>query len=149
MGNPITSTTLLVIGTVAEGTKAFQQTQAANAKMEALKLQSKQSTVKHQQEVLTNMDILEKTLQAQTAEATTRGVSLGSLSFEAIQRDTINEAAKAERNLDLEESIFQKSLKIEKKNVQTSLFANLFGDIAAVGFDFARYQASVPKTKQG
>lgn len=140
-------TALVVMAVTAEGAKAFSQTKAASSQGKALDLQSKQSALKYNQEQINNLDILEKTLQAQEAEATTRGVSLASQSFAAIQADTLAKGGKQSENLEMEESLYQRGLGIEKKNIKKTLFANLFGDVAAVGFDFARYRASVPKGK--
>jgi len=140
-------TALLVMGVAAEGVKAFGQTKAASSQRKALDLQSKQSALKYNQEQINNLDILEKTLQAQEAEATTRGVSLSSQSFSAIQADTLAKGGKQAENLEMEESLYQRGLGIEKKNIKKTLFANLFGDVAAVGFDFAKYASSIPKKK--
>lgn len=142
-----TATALLVMGIAAEGVKAFGQTKVASSQRKAIDLQSKQSQLKYNQEQINNLDILEKTYQAQEAEATTRGVSLASQSFAAIQADTLAKGGKQAQNLEMEESLYQRGLGIEKKNIKKTLFANLFGDVAAVGFDFARYASSVPKKK--
>lgn len=140
-------TALLIMGTAAEGAKAFGQTKAASSQKKTLDLQSKQSQLRYNQEQINNLDILEKTLQTQEAEATTRGVSLASQSFAAIQADTVGKAGKEAANLEMEQSLFKRGLAIEKKNIKQTLFSNLFGDVAAVGFDFAKYRSSIPKTK--
>lgn len=140
-------TALLIMGVAAEGAKAFGQTKAASSQRKSIDLQSKQSQLKYQQEQINNLDILEKTLQAQEAEATTRGVSLASQSFGAIQADTVAKGGKNATNLEMEESLYQRGLGIEKKNIKKTLFSNLFGDVSAVGFDFAKYRSSVPKSK--
>lgn len=140
MSDPIT--TLTAVALTAEGIGLYSRTNekdaAAKARLDTLKLQSKQSTIKHQQEVLSNYDILEKTIATQVAQASSKGVGLGSLSFEAIQRDTVNKAAKEEKNLEIEESLFQQGIKNEKKNVKKTLHASLFGDIASSAFEFVK-----------
>lgn len=142
-------TALLIMGAAAEGVKAYGQTKAAKSQNRALDLQAKESRLRYNQEQINNLDILEKTMQAQEAEATTRGISLASQSFGAIQADTVAKAGKIASNIEMEENLFQRGLAIEKKNIKQTLFSNLFGDVAAVGFDFAKYRASVPKTKVG
>jgi hypothetical protein len=133
---------LTAVALTAEGIglvkKTSEKEAASKARLDTLKLQSKQSTIKHQQEVLSNYDILEKTISTQIAQASAKGVALDSLSFEAIQRDTVNKAAKEEKNLEIEESLFQKGINIEKKNVKRTLHASLFGDIAGSAFEFAK-----------
>ncbi len=137
----------LVMSGVNTFGKAYQQTQAAKQRIKALEFESKQSALAHTQELISNYDILERTISMQQAEASTRGFALNSPSMEAIERDTINKANKAAKNIELEESLFQKNIKVEKKSVKKSLFANLFGDIATTGFDFAKYSSSVPSNK--
>lgn len=140
MADPVTALTAIAV--TAEGvsliTKTSEKNNAAQARLDTLKLQSKQSTIKHQQEVLSNYDIVEKTIASQVAEASSKGVGLGSLSFEAIERDTMNKVAKENKNLEIEESLFQQGINIEKKNVKKTLHASLFGDIAGSAFDFVK-----------
>jgi len=133
------------MATVFQGFSAFQKNSAAESRLRSLDLQAKQSTIRHQQELLSNYDILEQTLHTQQAEASAKGIGIGSLSFEAIQRGTINKVAKEEKNLNLEESIFQRGIKIEKENVKKTLYASLFGDIAQTGFNFAELSKSISK----
>lgn len=140
MSDPVTA--LMVVSMTAEGVgmyaKYTEQEAAAKAKLDTLKLQSQQSTIKNQQETISNYNILEKTIATQEAQASAKGVGLGSLSFEAIQRDTINKSAEAGKNLEIEEGLFQRGIDIEKANVKRSLSASLFGDISNTVFDFAK-----------
>lgn len=133
----LTATAMVAEG-VGTAKKMTAEQSAAQARLNTLELQSKQSTIKHQQEVLSNYDILEKTISTQVAQASSKGVGLGSLSFEALERDTMNKAAQEENNLDIEESLFQQGINIEKNNVKKTLNATLFGDIASSTFDFAK-----------
>jgi hypothetical protein len=135
----------MAMSVISGGASMFQKNSAAESRLRALDLQAKQSTIRHQQELLSNYDILEQTLHTQQAEATAKGVGMGSLSFEAIQRGTINKIAKEEKNLNIEESLFQRGIKIEKENVKKTLYASLFGDIAQTGFNFAELSKSVSK----
>lgn len=140
MSDPITALTAVAL--TAEGvgmlSRRSESQDAAKARLDTLKLQSQQSTIKHQQEVLSNYDILEKTIATQIAQASGKGVGLGSLSFEAIQRETVNKAAKEGKNLEIEESLFQQGIKNERKSVKKTLHASLFGDIASSAFDFVK-----------
>lgn len=130
---------------ISQGISAFGKIDAADSRLKALDLQSKASTIRHNQEVLSNYDILERTLSTQLAEASAKGVGLGSLSFEAIERDTFNKISKEEKNLNLEESLFQRGINIEKSNVKKTLYASLFGDAANTGFNALSFQQSMSK----
>ena len=96
---------LAAVGVVAEGFQAKEQTKGAEREEEALNLEGKEKTIEMQQKQLSNYDVMEKTLDTQTAQAAARGFTLSSPSFNAIQRNTMNVAAKESKNIDLEEDI--------------------------------------------
>lgn len=125
--------------------QAEMQSDAADSKQSALDLESKQQTLAYQQKTLSNYDVMDKTLKAQVAVTTVRGVSLSSPSFNAIQRDTVNSGAKIQRNLDIEDDISQQNFATEKENVRNTLFAQLFGDVADVSMNAASFTNAAPK----
>ena len=92
---------LLILATAAamEVGKGVMAVQAANAQENALDLQAKQNEVQYQQQTLSNLDSLDKVIQHQTAQMTTRGVAFSSPSFNAIQRNTENIAARQQKKI--------------------------------------------------
>lgn len=142
MADPVTA--IAVIAGAAEGGKAFFQTEAASAKEDALALQAKQQQLQYQQKKIANLDLLENITQQQIAQATVRGYTLDSPSFNAIQRDTFNVAARRSRNLDVEESILDRNNAIERANVKRTLYAQLFGDVMEVGKMAASVYGKMP-----
>lgn len=140
MADPTTA--LLVIAGAAEGGKALFQTRAGREKQQELDLIAKQNTLSYQEKTLSNFEVTDRVLKRQIAQATTRGISLGSGSFEALQRDTLNKGAKTGRALDLEKSLMDRNIENERKNVKTTLFAQLFGDVAEAGSSFALYKTA-------
>ena len=139
--DPVTA--LAVMAGAAVGKAAFQ-VGAEHDKLEAIDLQRKQKRLEHQQKTLANYDLTERVLGSQLAEATTRGVALSSPSFEAIQRNTANVGSERQKNLNIEESIFERNAKIEKQNVKDSLFAQLFGDVTEIGLTAANVSSKMP-----
>ncbi|WP_218814188.1 hypothetical protein [Rickettsiella endosymbiont of Dermanyssus gallinae] len=139
---------LLILATAAatmEVGKGVMEMQASKAQESALDLQAKQNQLQYQQQTLSNLDSLDKVIQHQTAQMTTRGVAFSSPSFNAIQRNTTNIAAKQQKNLDIQKSILDANIDIEKRNVKNSLFGQLFGDAAGTAMSFGQLQGMRPK----
>jgi len=110
--------------------KYNEQKKIAEAQKEQLELQQKQNTAQYQQKMLNNFDIMQQTIATQTAQAASRGVGLGSASLGAIQRNTYDVGSRIAKNLEIEKSIYDQNIEIQKKNVDRSLHASLFGDAA-------------------
>ena len=138
---------LVILATAAamEVGKGVMEVQAAKAQESALDLQAKQNEVQYQQKTLSNLDSLDKVIQHQTAQMTTRGVAFSSPSFNAIQRNTENVAAREQRNLNTQKSILDANIDIEKRNVKNSLYGQLFGDAASFGLSFAQLNSLGPR----
>lgn len=119
--------------------KAGFEVLGANAKEEQIETQKKQYELQYTQKSLSNLDKLQKVLDAQIAQSTVRGVSLDSASLEAIERNTMNIGARSQRNLNLEQSLIDQNLAMEQSNVKTSLYAQLFGDAATLALNYANY----------
>lgn len=138
---------LLILATAAamEVGEGIMQVQAAEGKEKQLDLQAKQNELQYQQQTLSHLDNLNKVIQHQTAQMTTRGVTFASPSFNAIQRNTENIAAKQQKNLDIEKSLSDNLIDIEKRNVRNSLYSQLFGDVASLGLSFAKFNSMSPK----
>lgn len=127
--------------------KAGAQILGADANLEALALQEKQMQLQYQEKTLSNLSTLQKVLDAQIAQATVRGYSMDSPSFNAIERDTFNIAGREQRNLNLAKSIGEENFEIEKLNVKKSLYAQLFGDVLDVGVSAYSLDKLSPKIK--
>ncbi len=132
---------LLILATAAamEVGEGVMQVQAAEGKEKQLDLQAKQNELQYQQKTLSNLDNLNKVIQQQTAQMTTRGVAFSSPSFNAVQRNTENIAAKQQKNLTIEKNLSDTAIDIEKRNVRNSLYSQLFGDVASLGLSFAKF----------
>jgi uncharacterized protein (DUF3084 family) len=139
---------LLILATAAamEVGKGVMEAQAANAQENQLDLQAKQNELQYQQKTLSNLDSLDQVIQHQTAQMTTRGVAFSSASFNAIQRNTENIAARQQANLDTQKSISDANVDIEKQNVKYSLYGQLFGDGANTLMTFGQLNGMRPKT---
>lgn len=142
MADPVSA--LMVISATTAVAKGVSEIGAAGSRSRSLDLQKDQGILAHQQKTLANFENMQKVLDRQVAEATTRGIGLGSPSLEAIQRNTVNVGAKNAKNLDTENDIFQSNIAAEKSNVKSTLFAQLFGDVAGTASDFAAVRAKMP-----
>ncbi len=133
---------LLILATAAamEVGKGVMEMQAAKAQENQLDLQAKQNELQYQQSTLSNLDSLDKVIQRQTAQMTTRGVAFSSPSFNAVQRNTENIAARQQKNLDIQKTFLDANTAIEKRNVKNSLYGQLFSDAASFGLSFAQLQ---------
>lgn len=141
--DPVTGLLAISVGTrVAQ---SYEQIEAEKEQEATLDLQRKQSVLRHQQKTLANLDSAQKMIDSNLVSASARGVGLGSSSLEAIQRHTLDTAAKRQGNLDIEESIIESNIEAEKSNVRHTLFAELFGNAAGAASDFTRVKTSMPK----
>jgi len=138
---------LLILATAAamEVGEGVMQVQAAEFQEKQLDLQAKQNELQYQQKTLSNLDNLNKVIQQQTVQMTTRGVAFSSPSFNAVQRNTENIAARQQKNLDTEKRLSDTAIDIEKHNVRNSLYSQLFGDVASLGLSFAKFNGMSPK----
>lgn len=118
--------------------KLSAQEEAEQAQLQAIKLKSTENDITYNQKKISNLDNIDKVIQRQEAQATTRGIALTSPSFNAIQTDTFNIGAKQLTNLDTEKSLYDANTDIEKQNVQDSFQAEVFGDIFDTGMNFAK-----------
>jgi hypothetical protein len=130
MGLEVAALVMGGIYVASEVGKSDAEIKAANAEEHALDLQAKQNALQQQQKTLSNYDVLQKVLDAQIAHQTTTGTAFSSPSFNAIQRATYNVGAKKQKNIDLEGELEQENIEIEKKNVRSKLYAQLFGNAA-------------------
>ena len=131
---------LLATAAAMQVGKGFMEVQAARAQENQLDLQAKQNELQYQQQTLSNLDSLDKVIQRQTAQMTTRGVAFSSPSFNAVQRNTENIAARQQKNLDIQKTFLDANTAIEKRNVKNSLYGQLFSDAASFGLSFAQLQ---------
>lgn len=140
-------TLALIAGAIAAGStvgKIFFENKAATSQKENINLQIEENKLITQQKTLANYDALQNILETQTAQATVRGIKSNSPSLEAIQRQSVNTAAKAQKNIDTESSLQDYNLRTEKKNVNDQLFANIFGDSASFAINSASLASKTP-----
>ncbi len=142
---PQASLLILATAAVMEVGKGVMEVQAAKAQENQLDLQTKQNELQYQQQTLSNLDSLDKVIQKQTAQMTTRGVAFSSPSFNAVQRNTENIAAKQQKNLDIQKTFLDANTAIEKRNVKYSLYGHLFGDVSNTLMSFAQLNSMGPK----
>jgi hypothetical protein len=145
MGIDPVTLTLASIAVVSTVGKMTAEEQAAEANLSALDRQAKLNALQYQQKNLQNIDITEKMLSRQAAQLSTRGVAFDSPSFNAIQRETLNVGARKAANLQTEESLNKQAIDIEKRNVKTTLYAQLFGDVANVALGGTEIYRNAPK----
>lgn len=124
--------------------EAYNQYKSAQAQTESLDLEAKENQIQTQQKTLSNYDNMEKLLEAQQAHMTTTGVAFSSPSYNAIARNTINIGSKYEKNVELESSIENSNIKLEKQNVRSQLYAQLFGDASSAAFTAAGINSKMP-----
>lgn len=144
MGIEVAAMALFAVSEVA---KAGTEVKAASAKEQALGLEASEMELKNQQKTISNYDVIQKTLDAQEAQQTIKGTAFSSPSFNAIQRETLNKGATLQSNTEIEGDVEQANIAIEKQNVQSSLYAALFGDVANVSKSVFDINSKTPKTE--
>jgi len=115
----------------------YETTLAERAAMEQINLQAKQRELQLTQKKKSIYDNTLKVLHRQTAQATTRGVGMGSGSFNAIQRDTLNTGVNNIENADTELSFNEYNASAEKENARNTMYAKLFGEASSAATSFA------------
>ncbi len=110
-----------------------EENAARNAALQQIELQSKESEVQYQQKTLANYDRLQSYLSAQEAAEATRGVGFNSSSFNAIQRNTFNVAAREQHNLDIAQQLTQAQADVKKQEVNEKFAASVSGDVLNIG----------------
>lgn len=145
MGLEVAAIAMAAVATGATVGKMGMEISAADSATQALEMQAKQGELLYQQKTLSNLAMMDKVLDEQTAAMTTRGVAFSSPSFNAIQRATLNIGAKKQKNTDIEQSFYNANLDIEKENVKTKLYASLFGDVASVAGQAFNVYSKTPR----
>jgi hypothetical protein len=137
----------LALGGVIVGTevaKADYQVRASEERERALDLEAKQMTLQTQQKTLANYDVMEKVLDAQAAHMTTTGAAFSSPSYNAIQRNVLNIGSRKEKNIEIESDLAEENIDIEKQNVKSALYNDLFGDVAQTAVSAASIYSKLP-----
>jgi len=147
MGYEVAGYAMAAVAAGATIGKMSAEQEAAQANLSAINQQSKLISLQYQQKNMQNLDLIDSMLSKQAAQMSTRGVSFDSPSFNAIQRETINIGGKRERNLNAEQSLANQSINIERKNVKTSLHAQLFGDTAMLAFNALDVSRKLPQVE--
>ncbi len=105
----------------------IERQNAADIQSAQLDEEGRTSRLQYLQKSNSRLNQLQNILSKQTAIETTRGVSLGSASFGAIQKKTFITGEKQQATLSLDERIKQQQIVQQKAQLQDSLFAQLFG----------------------
>jgi hypothetical protein len=142
MADPVTA--MVVVSAAATGGKMLFESEAASAQENSLNLENQQKQLQYNQRLLQNYDMTEKALASAQAHAATRGVSMASPSLEAEKTNIYNLSAEERKNLGIEKSIFEQNIRNEKSNVRTSLYAQLFGDVASFGERYYGVKSKLP-----
>ncbi len=145
MGLETAAIAMAAVATGATVGKMGMEISAADASTRAIEMQAKQGELLYQQKTLSNLAMMDKVLDEQTAAMTTRGVAFSSPSFNAIQRATLNIGAKKQKNTEIEQSFYNANLEIEKENVSNKLYASLFGDVAQVAGQAFNVMSKLPQ----
>jgi hypothetical protein len=145
MGLEIAAAVLGGVAIASDVGQAQEQVNAANAEEEALNTQSKELALQTQQKTLSNYDVMEKVLDAQVAHMTVTGTAFSSPSFNAIQRNTLNIGAKEQKNTEIEGDLAQDNIDIEKQNVKSKLYSELFGDVSNASMAAFSAYTKMPK----
>lgn len=146
MGIEVALVAMATVAVAAKEGQMYQEYQGYKSKEHALDTEGKQLKIQSQQKTLANYAAMEKVIDAQTAHMTTTGAAFSSPSFNAIERNTLNIGAKKGANIELEDELAQENIKMEKKNVRNTLYAQLFGDTASIATSVAGvYNASPSK----
>jgi hypothetical protein len=142
MADPVTG--MLVVSAAATGGKMLLESEASSAQLNSLNLENQQKQLQYNQRILQNYEMTEKALASAEAHAATRGVSMTSPSLEAEKTSIYNLSAEERKNLGIEKSIFEQNLANEKSNVRSSLYAQLFGDVASFGERYYGVKSKLP-----
>ena len=125
------------IGVATSIAGMYESTVAERAQIEQINIQAKQREIQLTQKKTSVYDQTLKVLQRQEAQATTRGVGMGSQSFNAIQRNTLNIGSENLRNITTEQELTEYSASAERENARNTMFAKLFGGTAQIATSFA------------
>lgn len=128
MGEPVT-TVALIAAAGSEVGSGYEQYEGEQSQERALSLQSKEIALSTTQKTIANYDLISKTIQAQRAAESVKGVDMSSPSFDAIQAGTLSKGAAVQKNINTQSNITQLNLKTEESNVRDKLYGDLFSDL--------------------
>lgn len=137
----------IVLGAIAAGAyiaKELSSYKAEQSQIKQIDEQGKLTRLQYIQKTIANYDSIERLLATQEAQASVRGYSIDSPSFNAIQRNSFNTAARQQTNLDVEEDIHRKNTNYEKENVKDAFTASVFGDASTAAVQAYEFQSSIP-----
>lgn len=127
--------TIASIGEASAGEKAS---------LEQINLEQKQRQLQLTQQKISVYDAVQKTVDRQEAESTTRGISMDSPSFNAIQRQTMNIGSENLQNIKTEQEMTDYNAKAQRENVKNSMYAQIFGSVGKLGMSFAQLASGMP-----
>lgn len=134
----------IALGAISTVAQMGETVSAADAAKKSLALQHNEKTLELEQERQQTIGKIRDVTAAQEAQATVRGFDFSSPSFNAIQRDTYNKGGTDLKNLTTQGSIMDASYKIEKQNINKTMWAKLFGQAASGGTSIAILQGLKP-----
>lgn len=121
---------MLAISAGSTVAKLFGQFAEDDATQAALNTQAKLNTLQYGQKILQNYDIQGKIMSTQVAQMAGRGLKLNSPSFQAIEENTYNTAAKGRANINTEKISQDANIAIERQNADLHLEGEIFGDLS-------------------
>jgi len=133
---------MIGISAISTGAKMVSQMSAAEAQQNAIEMKQKQDRLIYTQKRLSLGHAVEKTLQHQQAQASVKGLDMSSPSINAMQRQTFNIGSEGFQNLKTEEEMGIYNANVEKKNVQDTMWGQLFGDIGQGASSFAQLKSA-------
>lgn len=132
------------VGALSDVFSGFEQASAAQSSQQAIALQAKEQQLSLTQQQTANYINLKKSTSAATASAGASGLAVNSPSFNAIQRNIINNYAVTGQNLDTQQAITQTNAEIESQNVKDQLYGSWLGDVGSLASSAFSAAAFIP-----
>lgn len=111
-----------------------------DARRQQIEAESLQRQLQYTQKSLSNLDLLEKSMELDQLQRAGSGMSFSSPSFLAKETGLINRYVKAEKNLNLEDMLYSENETIERRKSRSKLASDIFGaatDTAQSAFAFS------------
>lgn len=112
---------------------AFFGNQALEEKEAAIDYQQAQQRLKYQKDVATLDRKISATLDHQLVQAYGMGVGINNPTFQAFALDTLSRGSAMKSNLRLENELQGFNAELTKSNLESSYYANLFGNLESLG----------------
>lgn len=132
------------VGVLSDVFSGIEQANAASSAQQAIQLQAGEQQLSLTQQQTANYINLKKSTSAATASAGASGLAVNSPSFNAIQRNIVNNYAMTGQNLDTQQAINQTNAQIESTNVKDQLYGSWLGDVGSLASTAFSAAAMIP-----